>query len=444
MAKLSDITTAPLSHLNHIDALLSKGPAWNYQTGNPANTIYYSFSLAGYTLPDNEDVPGAVQAFSATQQQATRFAISYLSAVTGIDFVESSGADAQVHFVNGDVLGAGVTAECLWQAAYETDGWGRVVAYEPEAVIYLDNAQYGAENGDLTPGGAGYETLLHELGHMLGLKHPFEGSVTLPDATDNTYYTLMSYSYGGGPYASYGEYDLAALKWLYGGDGLAGGWGVNSVDGGVWLTGTSGNDVLTGTPGGDLLESGSGNDMVFGSLGLDAAIFAGDRSDYVVTAAPNGFRIFSDGLATDTRLFGVERLLFDDAVVALDIDGNGGAAYRLYQAAFDRAPDEVGLGYWIDALDSGVSLHDAAVGFITSDEFIALYHGIPDNATFVDGLYRNILHRAPEQGGYDYWVGVLAEGRDRADVLVGFSESAENKDALAAVIGNGFEYTPFG
>jgi hypothetical protein len=39
--------------------------------------------------------------------------------------------------------------------------------------------------------------------------------------------------------------------------------------------------------------------------------------------------------------------------VALDVDGAAGQAYRLYQAAFDRAPDKNGLGYWINGWIDG-------------------------------------------------------------------------------------------
>ncbi|MCI3132704.1 M10 family metallopeptidase C-terminal domain-containing protein [Phenylobacterium aquaticum] len=39
-----------------------------------------------------------------------------------------------------------------------------------------------------------YLTLLHEIGHALGLKHPFEGSSVLPDDYDTTRYTVMSYT----------------------------------------------------------------------------------------------------------------------------------------------------------------------------------------------------------------------------------------------------------
>jgi serralysin len=437
---LSEVTSTPLSYQRHIDALLGTGPAWNYQTENPDNTIYYSFSVDGYTLPENEDIVGAVTEFGATQQDATRVAMLYLSAITGIEFVESNGSSAQIHFVNGDITGGNVSGECLWGYSYETY-LGRVKAYQPEAVIYLDDAEYRVENGDLTPGGYGYETLLHELGHMLGLKHPFEGDRTLPDAEDTTATTLMSYTYDGGPYYLFNSYDMAALKWLYGGDGLGGSWGVESVDGGVWLMGTEQDDVLRGGAGGDILEGVDGRDAISGGDGLDIALVAGARQDFKIVAANGAYTVASTDGNTSATMTSVERVIFDDSTVALDVDGNAGQAYRLYQAAFDRTPDAVGLGFWINALDQGVSLRDVAAGFIGSEEFVRLYGAHPDDATFVSLLYKNVLHRAPEQSGYDFWVNGLHNGADRARVLSEFSESDENTHTMAAVIGNGFDYT---
>jgi hypothetical protein len=50
------------------------------------------------------------------------------------------------------------------------------------------------QNGNIDPYGFGRSTIVHELGHALGLVHPFEGISTLPDADDNTANTVMSYT----------------------------------------------------------------------------------------------------------------------------------------------------------------------------------------------------------------------------------------------------------
>ena len=60
---------------------------------------------------------------------------------------------------------------------------------------------------------------------------------------------------------------------------------------------------------------------------------------------------------------------------------------------------------------------------------------------FVEQLYRNVLDRPGEAGGVAYWTGLLEDGlASRAIVLAGFAESAENRDALAPVIGTSIWY----
>ena len=46
-------------------------------------------------------------------------------------------------------------------------------------------------------------------------------------------------------------------------------------------------------------------------------------------------------------------------------------------------------------------------------------------------LHRNELGRAPDAVGFNYWTGQLASGNTREYVLVGISESDENKTLTA-------------
>jgi hypothetical protein len=85
-----------------------------------------------------------------------------------------------------------------------------------------------------------------------------------------------------------------------------------------------------------------------------------------------------------------------------------------------------------------------AHAFLGSDEFKGMYGAAPAAASFVSSLYNNVLHRAPEQSGYDWWLNVVNGGHDRGDVLLGFASSAENKANVNPTMKNGFDYIPYG
>jgi len=313
MATVTDITTTPTSGLNHIDALLDTGPDWNYLT--PAgNTLYYTFSIAS----GNESGQSGQAAFTLAQQAATRTALAYISKLTGIQFAEVvNGTDAQIHLCNLDLQGSNVTGLCSWHSSYSYSGT-QLVSYDADAYVYLDNVEWFAQNQNPAPGTYGYETLLHELGHALGLKHPFDDSIHLPSSQDNTSNTLMSYTNVGGAHAAYSPYDIAALNWLYGGDGLGGALGINSTSGGRYITGTSGADTLTGTAANDKLEGDGGNDMIDGGNGFDTAVFRGARSNYAFNALANGDLVVTslDGIDGTDTLRSIEMLQFSDMSVS--------------------------------------------------------------------------------------------------------------------------------
>lgn len=136
-------------------------------------------------------------------------------------------------------------------------------------------------------------------------------------------------------------------------------------------------------------------------------------------------------------LYSIERARFDNGTLALDINGNAGQAYRIYQAAFDRTPDTAGLAHWVNQLDQGASLIDVARGFVRSAEFRSVYGSNPGNADFVDRLYENVLGRDGEPGGFAYWTGELDRGASREYVLASFSESQENIVGVMPEISSG-------
>lgn len=241
----------------------------------------------------------------------------------------------------------------------------------------------------------------------------------------------------GNSYAGTSSYDFTTSQ----GSVIVSGTAGNDV-----LTGGNSNDALMGGDGNDILEGKGGNDSLDGGNGLDTTLYGSARGNYIITRIGTTFTVQDSSNTTGTDLLSnIERIRFTDTSVALDIDGIGGQAYRIYKAAFDRAPDLAGVGYWIAQMDKGISLTDVAAGFINSNEFRDLYGTNPSNADFLTNVYTNVLGRAPDQAGYDWWLNQMntIPSETPAKVLAQFSESAENVNVLAQLIGNGFNYTPW-
>lgn len=108
---------------------------------------------------------------------------------------------------------------------------------------------------------------------------------------------------------------------------------------------------------------------------------------------------------------------------------------RLYTAYFKRLPDYPGLMFWLNtmhpATGTGQSLAQVSEAFAQSGEFVATY-GPLNNTSFITRVYQNVLGRDPEAEGYAYWMKRLAEGMPRGEVMLAFSESAENQSATAS------------
>jgi hypothetical protein len=140
----------------------------------------------------------------------------------------------------------------------------------------------------------------------------------------------------------------------------------------------------------------------------------------------------------------IERVVFSDKAVALDIGSGevGGSCYRFSKAAFNRTPEEGGVGDGIGQMDLGKTLVEVSAGFIDSDEFRASYGTSPSNGEFLTKVYNNVLGRDPDSRGYDWWVDQLANNPEKSweKVMADFSEGTENQANVLELIGNGVQY----
>ncbi|NBN64090.1 DUF4214 domain-containing protein [Pannonibacter tanglangensis] len=203
----------------------------------------------------------------------------------------------------------------------------------------------------------------------------------------------------------------------------------------------SGDDTVYGNQFNNLAILGPGKNYFDGRGGLDTFRIQGCPSSYKIEKTSNGHLISLDRAVTpqSTELVNVERVEFTCygvRILAFDLDGAAGQTYRLYQAAFARTPDTDGLRHNVKLVDAGMSLHQISSAFIGSAEFIQRYGRTPSDRTYINALYNNVLGRDADAEGLAGWIGRLSSGTwDRASVLLGFSESAENK----ALVGHAIE-----
>ena len=201
-------------------------------------------------------------------------------------------------------------------------------------------------------------------------------------------------------------------------------------------------DPFIGTTGSNTLTGGAGNDTLDGGTGIDTASYTGNRANFIVTASGTGFTVADTTGANGTdTLSNVERISFADGSLGLDISGTSGQMYRLYKAAFNRIPDEVGLGWNIGLVDGGLTLAQMSAAFVASAEFSSTY-GSLTNTQFLDQLYLNVLGRPADAVGAAWNLNLLdTNAVDRPGMLAAYSESAENQAAVIGQIQDGIWFT---
>lgn len=418
---------------------------WNTAAtlGTPI-VVTYSFPTSQPSY-DSGSRPG-FQGFSVEHQSHIRTALDTWAASSGIAFVEvPESVGGNIQFAMQDMSGL-VNSVGRQLSGYgffpnwQSDGSGNRSIKELDigGDIFMNAAYYAHDAAAIAPGIRGYSILLHEIGHALGFKHPFEGTPTIDPSKDSGEFTIMSYNR---PHStvSLGSIDVQASQFFYGNSDLNFTYDGSKVR--LDITGTASSEHIIGTNINDVVRASAGNDRVDFGLGTDTLVVASTFAAAMINRTSTGFTVSSvtDGLDTVT---GLERIQFTDGLLALDVDGIAGQAFRIYKAAFARTPDSGGLKNWIDHMDLGMDLMTVAGHFVDSAEFKSTYGVSPSSKDIVSKFYNNVLGRDGETAGQNHWEGQLDSGSQSvAQVLAGFSESFENISGVAPTIADGIFFS---
>jgi Ca2+-binding RTX toxin-like protein len=197
-----------------IDALVGDGGSGlRYQTFVGANkTWFFAFPSTLPTYDTSTDHAKGFTQFNSNQISRTQVALDYLASVLDLKFVKTTitAAANTLSFASNTQINSGGYAQYPSESFTGSD-------------LFLNNKDY---NKTLADGTYGTNVLMHELGHALGLKHPFDepdtdGNIAaapyLQGSEDSSTWTYMSYNDSSADYyLRFSQLDIAALQYIYG------------------------------------------------------------------------------------------------------------------------------------------------------------------------------------------------------------------------------------
>ena len=254
-----------------IDALVAEEALFAQRWLGSPKTFGYYFPSSPLEYFSTTDLK-AWAPFTAAQQALVRSAFDYLEGLLDIRFVPTSNP------YQANVISFSNNSQA------DTSGY----AYLPSDASAGSDVFINATPANLNPGQWTFAalTLIHEIGHAIGLKHPFEDTNStaivppvLSQAEDRTYWTVMSYtdqSYGFA--LKMAPLDIAALQYLYGPSTQ-----LPSYDNSYFLN-PNGTNFIWDNGGADTINGSSLTDPIYLSLNEGDWSWVKAKSDLITAA----------------------------------------------------------------------------------------------------------------------------------------------------------------
>lgn len=188
---------------NHQDPGAGRRMFANAQDGDGV-ALTYSFltSVPAGTTNYFGNPSASFETYTDAEKTLIRSALALFEAVANVKFTESN-ADPDIKFGQFDINdpNAGYAAHPIYDLQT-----GAIVHGADRGDVWLDSA---AVSGNLF-------LAMHEIGHAMGLQHPFGLEFKLPTEENNTDNTVMSYTQGAQQPTSLQLFDIIALQSIYG------------------------------------------------------------------------------------------------------------------------------------------------------------------------------------------------------------------------------------
>ncbi len=180
---------------NDINALI-QNVKWGQSGLGTGATVYYSFPTSNsaqlwtgfYRGDSGSEIYNGFTPLSEAQETAAISAFNTWSNFAKLDFIEVSNESyssvGDIRIANSGVLSAYTYAYAYLPALNNPVGGD----------VWFNTSQPISSGNDYSVGGNGFQTMMHEIGHALGLEHPFEGDATISDELNQYQYSIMSYS----------------------------------------------------------------------------------------------------------------------------------------------------------------------------------------------------------------------------------------------------------